>query len=76
MATAATVSLAFAGYASLFLAYPSYALAEKVPFTEHGDGWTPDETERIAMTFLRKNLGAGYAIEEDLSASDKVAPGR
>lgn len=53
-------------YASLFLAYPSYALAEKVPFTEHGAGWTPDETERIAMTVLRKDLGAGYAVEDDV----------
>jgi ubiquinone/menaquinone biosynthesis C-methylase UbiE len=54
-------------YPSLFLALPSYSLAEKLPFSQHGEGWTADETERIAMTILRKDLEGGYAIEDDVT---------
>ena len=53
-------------YASLFAAFPSYALAEKIPF-HHADepGWTSDETERIALSILKKDLTAGYSDEAD-----------
>lgn len=54
-------------YASLFLAFPAYSLVEKVPFTEDGDSWTADETERVAMTVLHKDLAAGYSLEVDRS---------
>lgn len=53
-------------YASLFLAFPSYALAEKIPFHHGGDGWSKDGTERIAMSILKKDLSAGYSHEDDL----------
>jgi SAM-dependent methyltransferase len=52
-------------YPSLFLALPSYSLAEKVPFSEHGAGWTADESERIAMSILRKERETGYAHEDE-----------
>jgi hypothetical protein len=38
-------------------------LAEKIPFD--GEDWNPDETERIALSVLKKNLAAGYSDEAD-----------
>lgn len=52
-------------YASLFLAFPSYSLVERVPFHHAGDTWVADETERIALTILHKDLGGGYSDEPD-----------
>lgn len=52
-------------YASVFLGFPSYALAEKVPFHHGGDGWEPDETDRIALNILRKDLAGGYFQEDE-----------
>ena len=38
---------------------------EKIPFHHGGDTWVADETERIALTILHKDLGAGYSDERD-----------
>lgn len=52
-------------YAALFLAFPSYTLAEKHSFRHDGEGWTFDETARVAINVLKKSLPGAYSVEPD-----------
>lgn len=47
-------------HARLFLAFPSYALQEKMAFHHGGEGWARDEDERLALNLLRKDVAGGY----------------
>jgi SAM-dependent methyltransferase len=52
-------------YASLYAAFPSYVVAEKVPLHHDAPAWTADERERVALTILKKHVDGGYAEEAD-----------
>jgi SAM-dependent methyltransferase len=52
-------------YASIFLAYPSYSLVEKVSTSHEYPGWVPREGDRVALWVLRKELELGYGEEPD-----------
>jgi SAM-dependent methyltransferase len=52
-------------YSVPFLAFPSYVQVEKHSFSHTSDGWVADETERVALHVLRKQLDGGYADEDD-----------
>lgn len=52
-------------YSVPFLAYPSYVHVEKHSFSHASDGWVAEESERVALHVLRKQLSGGYADEDD-----------
>jgi ubiquinone/menaquinone biosynthesis C-methylase UbiE len=44
-------------YPSLFTAFPTYVLAEKVSFSHNGENWVDDPQERVALTILKRVSG-------------------
>ena len=52
-------------YSTLFSVLPHFALASKVSMSHSAPVWEADETERIAVWTLKKNLEGGYATEGD-----------
>lgn len=62
-APAAGLSSYKTDHARMFLGFPQYVLAEKRPFSHHGDGFHPDPGERLAVQVLRKDTAGGYASQ-------------
>lgn len=60
-APAAGVTSYKTDHARMFLGFPQYVLAEKRPFSHHGEGFHPDPGERLAVQVLHKDTAAGYA---------------
>jgi SAM-dependent methyltransferase len=52
-------------YSELFTAFPQYVLVAKSSMSHHGDSFSDDESERVAVWILRKNTQNGYAEEPD-----------
>jgi SAM-dependent methyltransferase len=52
-------------YSKLFTALPHFVLSSKSSMSHSGMTWENDESERIAVWTLRKNLSGGYSEEAD-----------
>jgi SAM-dependent methyltransferase len=52
-------------YSVPFLAYPAYAAAEMLSISHHATAWSEDESERVGLKVLKKQVGAGFALEPD-----------
>ena len=53
-------------YSSLFTAFPHFVLSDKRSMSHSRDSFEVDETERIAVWSLRKQLSSGYPEEKDV----------
>ena len=53
-------------YADLFTAFPQFVLSSKHSMSHTSELWEDDETERIAVSTIRKNTEFGYSLEPDV----------
>ncbi len=53
-------------YEKLFLAYPDYTLAEKIPLSaQAGEFFAKEPSDRQSLCILKKSRSRGYMVEED-----------
>ena len=53
-------------YADIFTAFPQFVLSSKYSMSHTSELWEGDETERIAVSTIRKNTEYGYSLEPDV----------